>query len=335
MKLTLWARRAVYLCALLTALAGQMFDVGWIFHYIFFLTLTLPLLSLLLSLPGILGLRLRLAAAGHQTPRNMPASWSLTAGNRFGLPVSCVTGRVRLRCAFTGESSSFPVSLRGAAPGVSASWNVVTSHCGLVECSVSRLWAWDCLGLLAFPLRSFPADTLLIVPLPEEPRRLVLPGSSGNTVPVPKGKAAIGEDYELRPYREGDTLRSIHWKMSAKRDELVTRELLAEKHPLPILTFDHFGDPDALDRVLDRLAGCSRALLKRERPHAVRWLEPKTGAVREYAVGCEEDWLRCLTAIFRDPVPPEGIRTGSLGNGGDDFFQIHITGTGESPCPER
>ena len=80
MKLTLWARRAVYLCALLTALAGQMFDVGWIFHYIFFLTLTLPLLSLLLSLPGILGLRLRLAAAGHQTPRNMPASWSLTAG---------------------------------------------------------------------------------------------------------------------------------------------------------------------------------------------------------------------------------------------------------------
>ena len=115
----------------------------------------------------------------------------------------------------------------------------------------------------------------------------------------------------------------------------MTRELLAEKRPLPILTFDHFGDPDTLDRVLDRLAGCSRALLKREQPHAVRWLEPKTGAVREYAVGCEEDWLRCLTAIFRDPVPPEGIRTGPLGNGGDDFFQIHITGTGESPCPER
>ena len=37
MRPALWARRGVYLCALLGALAGQLFDVGWLFHYIFFL----------------------------------------------------------------------------------------------------------------------------------------------------------------------------------------------------------------------------------------------------------------------------------------------------------
>ena len=47
MRPALWARRGVYLCALLGALAGQLFDVGWLCHYIFFLTLTLPLLGLL------------------------------------------------------------------------------------------------------------------------------------------------------------------------------------------------------------------------------------------------------------------------------------------------
>lgn len=328
-----WVRRAVYLCALLGALAGQLFDVGWIFHYIFFLTLTLPLLSLLLSLPGILGLRLHLSAESHQTPRNTPAAWTLTVENRFGLPVSCVTGRVKLRCSFTGESRSFPVGLRGAAPGKCAVWNVVTSHCGLVECSVVRLRVWDCLGLFAFPLRAFPRDTLLITPLPEEPERLILPESAGSTVPVPRGKASMGEDYELRPYREGDSLRSVHWKMSAKRDALVTRELLAEKFPLPILTFDHFGSLEAMDRALDRLAGYSRALLEHERPHAVRWLEPVGGAAREHAVGCREDWLRCLAAIYSDPVPETGAAIGSLGRGGEDFFQIHITG--EPSCPEE
>ena len=330
-----WARRAVYLCALLAALAGQLFDVGWIFHFIFFLTLTLPLLSLLLSLPGILGLRLDLRAGSGQMPRDAPAAWTLTAANRFGLPVSCVTGRVRLRCPFTGESRSFPIGLRGAGPGACADWDVVTSHCGLVECSVRRLRAWDCLGLFSLPLRAFPADTLLITPLPEEPERSVLPESTGSTVPVPKGKAALGEDYELRPYREGDSLRGVHWKMSAKRDELVTRELLAEKRPLPILTFDHFGSLDGMDRVLDRLAGYSRALLERERPHAVRWLEPCSGAARECAVACREDWLRCLAAIYADPVPEQGAAIGCLGYGGEDFFQIHITGTGEPLCPEK
>lgn len=332
MRPALWARRGVYLCALLGALAGQLFDVGWLFHYIFFLTLTLPLLSLLLSLPGILGLRLRLGADSRQTPRNTPAAWTLTAENRFGLPVSRVTGRVRLRCPFTGENASFSVGLRGASPGASTTWNVVTSHCALVECSVSRLRAWDCLGLFSLPLRALPMDTLLITPLPEEPKGLILPESTGYTVPVPKGKAAMGEDYELRPYREGDSLRSVHWKMSAKRDGLVVRELLAVKYPLPVLTFDHFGSADAMDCVLDRLAGYSRALLSHERPHAVRWLEPCSGAAREYAVGCQEDWLRCLRAIFADPVPETGAAIGSLGNGGEDFYQIHIAGG--PPCAE-
>ena len=183
MRPALWARRGVYLCALLGALAGQLFDVGWLFHYIFFLTLTLPLLSLLLSLPGILGLRLRLGADSRQTPRNTPAAWTLTAENRFGLPVSRVTGRVRLRCPFTGENASFSVGLRGASPGASTTWNVVTSHCALVECSVSRLRAWDCLGLFSLPLRALPMDTLLITPLPEEPKGLILPESTGCTVP--------------------------------------------------------------------------------------------------------------------------------------------------------
>ena len=60
-------------------------------------------------------------------------------------------------------------------------------------------------------------------------------------MPAPRGRSASGEDYDLRPFREGDSLRTVHWKMSAKRDELVTRELLEDRRPVPVLTFDHFG----------------------------------------------------------------------------------------------
>ena len=143
MKSMLWARRAVYLCALAGALFGQIFDVGWIFHYIFIFTLLLPVLSLLLSLPGILGLRLYLAADRREVHRNASVCWAMSAGSRSGLPVSCVTGRVALRYSFTGERVSFPVSLRGASPGRSVTWTVNTEHCGMVECSVSRLRVWD------------------------------------------------------------------------------------------------------------------------------------------------------------------------------------------------
>lgn len=330
----MWGRRLLYALTLLAALLGQLFDVGYLFHFLFFAVLALPVLSLLVSLPAILGCRAALEPGELRVRRGGRLEWTLRLRSRTGLPLARVSCHLTAENRMTGERVRLRLPMNRVLPAGGRSLVMAADRCGLVECRAEGLRVCGCLGLLALPLPPPPPAAVLVYPVPEPPGILELPEGLGTPQPVPRGKSPSGEDYELRPYREGDALRSIHWKMSAKRDELVTRELLAEKRPLPILTFDHFGDPDTLDRVLDRLAGCSRALLKREQPHAVRWLEPKTGAVREYAVGCEEDWLRCLTAIFRDPVPPEGIRTGSLGNGGDDFFQIHITGTGESPCPE-
>lgn len=323
----LWARRMAYLCILLAALTGQIFDVGWIFHYTFILTLCIPLLSLLLSLPGIIGLRVNMSPSAHEIMRNGSANWTLSVSNRFGLPVACVTGRVRRRCVFTGEESVFLAVLRGAPPGASASWNADTRHCGLMVCTADRIRVWDCLGLFALPLPKQKASgTLLVVPAPENPGQIRLPEGAGVSEPALRGRAAVGEDYELRPYRAGDSLRSIHWKMSAKRDELVTRERLAERRPLPVLTFDHFGEQADMDRILDKLAGFSQTLLEQGRAHEIRWAEPLSGTVRRHAIGGGEDWLTCLTAVLSDPVPPEGASIGAVRAGRQDetLFQIHV-----------
>ncbi|EKC62908.1 protein (some members containing a von Willebrand factor type A (vWA) domain), partial [human gut metagenome] len=39
-------------------------------------------------------------------------------------------------------------------------------------------------------------------------------------------RAALGGSYELREYRDGDTLKQVHWKLSAKLDRLMVREPL-------------------------------------------------------------------------------------------------------------
>ncbi len=328
MRAVLWARRLVYLCVLVGALMGQLFDVGWIFHYIFFLVLTIPVLSLLLSLPGIIGLQVRLGADCHAVRRNESAVWRFALKSRFGFPVARVTARVRMRSVFTGMDKTLPVVLRGASPGIAASWNAETGHCGLTVCSADRIRAWDCLGLFALPLKAVSGGSLLVMPIEEVPAEIALPEGSGISSPVPKGKAAMGEDYELRPYRPGDSMRSIHWKMSAKRDELVTRELLAEKLPAPVLTFDHFGTPEVLDKTLDRLAGYSRALLERERSFEIRWAHPATGTIRRYEIGCEREWNVCLAAVLSDPAPESGRGIGTVRGTEQDemLFQIHIIG---------
>lgn len=343
----MWSRRLLYAFVLLCTLMGQLFDIGFLFHFLFIATLCLPVLGLLVSLPAMLGCRATLAsqAAPASTPQAAPApvaaqdapapqvrrgaeaGWTLRLEGRSRLPLARAACRLRLLNRTTGKTERFRLPMRRSLPGGKRTWTVDTGHCALVECRVERLRVCDCLGLFTLPVRPPAPGVLLVCPVPEDPGPLPLPEGMGMPLPVPRGKAASGEDYELRPYRDGDSMRAIHWKMSAKRDSLITREPLEDRRPLPVLTFDCFGPPDRVDRVLDRLTGYSRALLDRERPHEIRWADPASGAVRRYAVASARDWTACLTAILSSPIPMQGrsILETPLAAGQDEvLFQIHI-----------
>ena len=297
----------LYALALLLAFLGQILDVGYLFHFIFFAVAALPFLGLAVSLPAMLGCRAELGGSAARIQRGENASCFLRLTNRFRLPVARVSCRLRLTNRLTGQVHRVKTVIRGAAPEEEY-------HCGILDFQTERLWAWDCLGLFALPVgRSAPAS-LTIAPLPEHPGAVELPEDAGAPVPRPGGKAVFGETYELRPYREGDSLRMIHWKMT---------------RPLPVLTFDHFGLPAVVDRTLDRLEGTSLALLEQERIHEVRWLHPETGALRSFRVGGERDWEACLAAILSDPAPVRGrsiLEQALTREGGGAIYQIHVTG---------
>ncbi len=322
-------RWILYAIILLLALLGQLLDVGYLFHFIFYAVACFPLLGLAVSLPAMLGCRAVLAASERQGVRGDTVRWTLSLSNRFHLPVSRTTYRLRVSNRMTGEVHSGRSVLRDMVSEEDRVWTLETDHCGAVECRADRLWVFDCLGLFALPVRAPAGSVLLIGPIPEHPGPIELPEGTGTAVPLPRGKSTFGETYELRPYREGDSLRMIHWKMTAKRDELVTREPPEDPRPLPVLTFDHFGPRSRMDRTLDRLAGLSAALLERERPHEVRWAHPATGAVRRQTVSCEREWMACLRAILFDPVPDQGrsVLDQPLAVDRDTaIHHIHVTG---------
>lgn len=325
----MWSRRLIYAAALLAALMGQLFDVGYLFHFIFIATAALPLLGLAVSLPAMLGCRAELFASGSQVRRGEKARWTLRLTGRSRLPLARTACRLRVRDRAGGEEQVRRLSMGRSQAGGERSWTADTGRCALIECRVERLRVCDCLGLFVLPVKAPPPRRVLVAPVPADVGPLVLPEGLGMPAPVPRGRSASGEDYELRPFQEGDSLRTVHWKMTAKRDELVTRELLEDRRPLPVLTFDHFGTREELDRVLDRLAGYARALLEQERPFQVRWAHPETGAVRCRGVASGGEWTACLTAILSDPVPASGasVLDRPLAVGQDEILhRIHVTG---------
>ena len=301
-------RRALYGAALLAALLFQIFDVGYLAHFLLGAVLVLPLVSLLLTLP-LLGCRVEVLASPAAVERGEPAAFRAALRGRCWLPVSRAVLRLELKNALTGEEERRRVVLSGllGGEGLACPLEAPTGRCGRLTCQVRRVRLLDGLGLFALPLRAAPPAALLVLPRTEPfplPERWTEGDHGGPLLPRPGG--GPGEDYDLRGYRPGDPLRSVHWKLSSKRDELVVRETLEPRRRELVVSFPHFGPAEEVERTLDRLNSCCRALLEAGRPHRVRWAHPETGAVRDFRVEDPRGLERCLEAVLSDPAPETG-----------------------------
>ena len=310
-------RWLVYGVLLAGALLLQIFNTHYLAHFLLLLVVMVPLLSLAVSLPAMCTSRLELTAVPGDVRRE-----------EAGLPLSQISCTLRQRAAGDGREWKTKTSFRGVSPGEWWSSDVSAAHCDLFRGWISSAWCWDYLGLFPLPLRRSGGQVMRVIPIPEPPGRLP-EGLLGQAAPAPAPHLGgrRGEDYEVRAYRPGDPIRSVHWKLSTKVDALVVRETLEPQKAVIVLSFDHFGTPEDLDLIQDRLEAVSRALIERERPHAVRWLEEGAGRVRERKVSSLTDLRACQWEIFSTPAPADGHTAAARLNGGGGALvrSLHIT----------
>ena len=323
-------RRISYAALLLAAVAFQIFFRYYLSTFTLVLVVLLPVLAVLLSLPGTLGTALTLFP-GPAVPRGEQARFTLRLTQRAGFPLPPVKVILHWTNQLTGESGRTLCTLRPQGGETDFTLQLPTPHCGRLVCRVEGARCCDLLGLFPLPLPGKPQAALLSLPLPTEallPEELDSP-RTGGVVLKPRPGGRPGEDYALRDYRPGRPLRSVHWKLSSKKDELVVRETLEPRQAEVVLTYDHFGPPEALDQVFDRLCALSRLLLEKGRAHHIQWAAPASGVVEDRAVDSERALLTCLEMAFSLPAPETGhsILDGALQvpGGVGQPLHFHIT----------
>ena len=254
--------------------------------------------------------------------------------SRTRLPLPRLQARLHWSNQLTGAGGRVRWEPVRTAPGAPPTLELATPHCGRLICRAERAWTCDLLGLFPLPIPTGrPAAVLILPPDMEQalPERLLGGGPGGGAL-LPRPGGGPGEDYDLRDYRPGDPLRSVHWKLSSKRDELVVRETLEPRQTTLVLTYDHFGAPAALDQTFARLCALSRALLERGRPHHIQWASPTGGGVEGRLVDSERALLACLELAFSRPAPAEGRSildtTLRLPGRAGPLRHIHVTPTG-------
>ncbi len=212
----------LFLCGL--AYLFSLTYVGWFGGYLLWAVIALPPVLTLLSLPAMFSLRIS-CRVPERVNLGERGELSIKFSNRRLLPVRYCSFTLRIVNLFTGESISYPMRY-GLLDDSESMISLPTSSSGTLLCSLEDEKLSSYLGLLKLrPKRQWQAKCT-VMPKPKTPKNMAslesLPPVSQNYRPKPGG--GYSEEHELRQYRPGDNINSIHWKLSSKTDELIVRE---------------------------------------------------------------------------------------------------------------
>ena len=110
------------------------------------------------------------------------------------------------------------------------------------------------------------------------------------------------ETLEIRPYREKDKMQSVHWKLSAKSEDLMVRETSLPIACSVVLLLD-MNQLKRTSAFLELMAAVSFSLLDAKVPHYVAWYSKNRGDLLRARIDDEESFYMFLATVLPEIAP--------------------------------
>lgn len=262
--------------------------------------------------------------------RGETARMTLTLRNGSRLPA----GTFELTASVSwagGQQQERPLELAGTASArseLSVPLDIACTHCGVVRTRVTSVTTHDPLGLSR--VRVGPAQAgsnVLVLPARRGGVRVVGVSEVQDAAP---SASAVGREgsqeppdvADVRAWRPGDALHSVHWKLSARSAGTMVK--LYDQAPriglelrCNLNTQDngessgtHAPTPEETDNLLEAAVDLSDALLKAGVPHRVTW---GAGPACTHAVAsaADVDAFCCELVLYADALVGMGVVAGA------------------------
>ncbi len=150
------------------------------------------------------------------------------------------------------------------------------SHVGVTNPGVQRVTLSDLLGI--FTVEMTPAaqgGELIVLPLPFDVGELTYAAGDSGSESMARAAEDIASPADVRTYQQGDPMKKIHWKLSARKQELMVRRFEAPVMPdalvlldcsTPPRTEDDDAQADLRDTLLETAASVMHQNIQTDHP---------------------------------------------------------------------
>lgn len=194
---------------------------------VFVFLLIMPFISLIYILLAVPAVKVYLDSDTTEVEKLSEVSFSLAISNESPLPFPFVEAEITVPGAGGVRSESELTMLSLIPFGSYVIENKTTfKYRGQYDIGVSDVYVYDFFRFFCFRIELNLFRQIFVMP-----RRLIMPGGSGNEATIENTESVIRrigtdntETSDIRAYIQGDSLRSIHWKLSEKTQDLMVRQ---------------------------------------------------------------------------------------------------------------
>lgn len=238
-----------------------------------------------------------------------PITVVLEVKNRGVLTCPRVRACMTVGSRFSYRTSRRWVKASGLLPGKSQiELSLLLPEAGGYEISLKKIQVYDLTGLLHIGFSGKSRADVQILPDMKavgvhvtEPVRNFF----GDSDVYDENKAGPdnSEIFQIRPFAAGDKLQSIHWKLSAKMDDLMVKENSLPKACAVVLFLDYRKQKKKSSNIgafLKIASSLSFSMMDAGCPHYVAWYEEQTKDITRIRVDDEEGFYLFLSFYLRE-----------------------------------
>lgn len=306
-------RKRLEYCLLLVAVTVfHVFFVDYLSFIIFSFFLTLPVISLVMTLFARRGIKAELEISSAFLQKNDVLFIHLNVKNTTYLTACRVRVKLVIRNDLLQEERIEILFLTAGRTGLTVEQKLTSKYCGKLTCRIDELRTYDYLGLFSFRQKTSAHQKCDVLILPSVFQLGDIHRDAKTYQDVESdtySRIKAGDDpteiFDIREYKNGDRLTKIHWKLTGKHEQVMVKDFGLPISTEALLLFDLSGGSKDLDGLMDTIYSVSRFLIESQVPHEMEWYSNQQGNTH-CSIKQHDDLSAALSILLSEGRPKQG-----------------------------